>query len=142
MHNWDWAIHKRGAPRPQAARSRMALAAVRGSPAAAGAPPRRGTPGLRFHIAGRAQPARWPAARHPGAAVGLADRKVDYRRRRRPTADNPAEADTPEADRPEEAGSTAPTPPHPTLQGRSVAPRWHSRAENHSPSPSRNRGSI
>src|SRR4029077_13569656 len=131
MHNFDWAIHKRDAPRRQVARSRMAPAAARGRHrAAAAVPPRRGTPGLRFHIAGRAQPARSPAARYPGAAVGLADRKVGYHRRRRPTADNPAEEDTPEedtseADRPEEAGSTAPTPPRPMLQDRSVTPRWH-----------------
>src|SRR5258708_9748248 len=114
MHNWNWAIHKRGAPRPQVARSRMVLAAVRGRHRAAVAvPPRRGTPGLRFHIAGQAQPARWPAARYPGAAVGPADRKGGYPRRRRPAADNPAEEDTPEAGRPQEAGSTAPTPPRP-----------------------------
>ena len=113
MHNLDWAIHKRGAPRPQAAHSRMVPAAARGKHrAAAAVPPRRGTPGLRFHIAGRAQPARWPAARYPGAAVGLADRKVGYHRHRRPAADNPAEEDTPEedtleADRPEEAADYA-----------------------------------
>src|ERR1700758_2881522 len=121
MHNLDGASHKRGAPRPQVARSRMAPAAARGRHReAAAVPPPRGTPGLRFHIAGRAQPARWPAAPYPGAAVGLADRKVGYHRRRRPTADNPAEED-----RLEEPGSTAPTPPRPMLQGRSVAPRWH-----------------
>src|SRR5262249_46801927 len=126
MHNWDWAIHNRGAPRPQVARSRTVLAAaVRGRRrAAAAAPPRQGKPGL--HIAGRVQRAPWPAAlRQPAEAGGLADRRVGSHRRRRPTADNPAEEDRPEADRPEEAGSTAPTPRCPTLRGRSVAPRWH-----------------
>src|SRR5262245_30943798 len=136
MHNWDWAIRNRDAYPPQPARNRAILAAVlRGSPAAARGrrwaapvpPPRRDKRGL--HIAGRAQPARWPAApRQPAEAGGLADSRVGYHRRRRPapdTADSPAEEDRPgAANRAGQAGSTAPKP-RPTLRGRSVAPRWH-----------------
>src|SRR5262245_21321035 len=137
MHNWDWAIHNRDACRPQPARNRSILAAViRGSPAAAARgrrraapvpPPRRGKRGLRVHIAGRGQVARWPAApRPPAESGGPADRRVGYRRRRRPTADSPAEEDRPgAADRAVQSGSTAPKPPLPTLRDRSVASRWH-----------------
>src|SRR5262249_872589 len=50
-------------------------------------------------------------------------------RRRRPAAgrtDGPAGEDRPAAaGRPGQAGSTAPTPPLPTLRDRSVASRWH-----------------
>src|SRR5262245_35009231 len=139
MHNWDCAIHNRDAYPPQPARNRSILEAViRGSSAAAargrrraapGPPPRRGKRGLRVHIAGRAQPARWPAAPRPLAeSGGPADRRVGYHRHRRPaadTTDGPAQEDRPEAaGRPGQAGSTAPKP-RPTLRGRSVAPRWH-----------------
>src|SRR5262245_32590518 len=109
MHNWDWAIHNRDAYPPQPARNRAILAAVlRGSPVAARGrrraapvpPPRRGKRGLRVHSAGRGQLARWPAAPQPPAeAGGPADRRVGYRRHRRPaadTADGPAEEDRPE----------------------------------------------
>src|SRR5262245_44246979 len=138
MHNWDWAIHNRDAYPPQPARNRAILAAVlRGSPAAARGrrrvavpPPRRGKRGLRVHIAGRGQVARWPAApRPPAESGGPGDRRVGYRRRRRPaadTTDGPAQEDRPEAaGRPGQAGSTAPKPPLPTLRDRSVASRWH-----------------
>src|SRR5262245_48280141 len=140
MHNWDWAIHNRDAHPPQPARNRSILAAaIRGSPAAAARgrrraapvpPPRRGKRGLRVHIAGRGQVARWPAApRPPAESGGPGDRRVGYRRRRRPaadTTDGPAQEDRPEAaGRPGQAGSTAPKPPLPTLRDRSVASRWH-----------------
>src|SRR5262249_31657054 len=134
MHNWDWAIHYRGASRQQPGRSRAVLtaspaAAVRGRRrAAAAAPPRRDKRGL--HIAGRAQPAQWPAVqRQPAEAGGLADRRVGYHRHRRPTADtadSPAEEDRPgAADRAGQAGGTAPKARRPTLRGRSGAPRGH-----------------
>jgi hypothetical protein len=51
---------------------------------------------------------------------------IDDRRTITLTEDNSPVEDKPEvADRPEQAGSTAPEPSLPTLRGRSLAPRWH-----------------